>query len=110
MKNAQVWYMVGLALLPVLSWGAIFFLQGFGTIGGDTYYHIKYAQAVITAGKVVGYDPYFPTDPLGYTLGSHIVVPNLSILSAISVIPIVTVPPLHFVIQPGFVFSSLPPT
>ena len=98
--------MVGLALLPVLSWGAIFFLQGFGTIGGDTYYHIKYAQAVITAGKVVGYDPYFPTDPLGYTLGSHIVVANLSILSGISVIPIVTVTPLLFGIPTVFVFYS----
>ncbi len=98
--------MVGLALLPVLSWGAIFFLQGFGTIGGDTYYHIKYAQAIISAGKVVSYDPYFPTDPLGYTLGSHIVVANLSILSGISVIPIVTVTPLLFGIPIVFVFYS----
>lgn len=106
MKNAQVWYLVGLALLPVLSWGAIFFVQGFGTIGGDTYYHIKYAQAIVSAGKVVDYNPYFPSDPLGYTLGSHIIVANLSILSGISVIPIVSVTPLIFGIPIVFAFNS----
>src|SRR2546426_10401929 len=104
MKNARVWYMVGLALLPFVSWLTIFITQGFGTIGGDTYYHIKYAQAIISAGKGVKEDPYFSTNPPGYTLGSPNVVAKPSNLFRVSLISIITVTPPLFWITTVFLF------
>ena len=106
LRGRSILLYFGLILTPTLACAPVYFSMGALPIGGDTYYHIKYAESIITAGKVIAYNPYFPQDPLAYPLGSHILVANLSILSGIDVSPLVAVTPLLFGVMIVLVFYS----
>lgn len=98
-----------LSLTVTAFWVVSLDSSGFMPIGYDTFYHIKYATAILQAEKVITTNPYFPSYTLAYSIGSHIIVADLSLLSGASIVSIIVLSPLLFgilIILMFFAFAS----